>query len=228
MSEATSRAYNFLRAGILKGEFPAGGRLLETAIAEQSGVSRTPVREAIRKLHAEGLVILRPHFGAVVRSWTLEELEDIFSLRAVIEAHSVERAAARITPQQLKELSSLARRMINLAEAKGAGYRNRIGDLNAEFHRKLIDASGSERVRTMMAQVIDMPLSLRTILRYDDAALDRSVHHHLEIVAALECRDVSWAGSVMRTHVLAAWRAIERDAKAQRSDRNGVGPDAAA
>lgn len=227
MSEATSRAYNFLRAGILKGEFPAGVRLLETTIAEQAGVSRTPVREAIRKLHAEGMVILRPHFGAVVRSWTLEELEDIFSLRAVLEAHAVERAATRTTPQQVKELSALARKMIDLAESRKPGYRDRIGDLNAEFHRKLIEASGSERVRTMMSQVLDMPLSLRTILRYDDAALARSVHHHLEIVAAVECRDSAWAGSVMRTHVLAAWRAIESDAKAQQRDGNGAAPDGA-
>jgi DNA-binding GntR family transcriptional regulator len=227
MSEATKRAYNFLRAGILKGAFPAGGRLLETAIAEQSGVSRTPVREAIRRLESEGLVVLRPHFGAVVRSWTLEELEDIFSLRAVLEAHAVERAAKRTTPGLIKELSALANRMITLAEAQKSGYRDRIGDLNAEFHRMLIDASGSERVRTMMSQVLYMPLSLRTILRYDDAALARSVHHHAEIVAALETRDSAWAASVMRTHVLAAWRAIESDAKAQRLAGNGHGADTA-
>ena len=221
MSEATKRAYNFLRAGILKGEFPAGGRLLETSIAEQSGVSRTPVREAIRKLDAEGLVIMRPHFGAVVRSWTLEELEDIFSLRAVLEAHAVERASTRTPPRQIKELSALAARMIDLAEARKPGYRDRIGDLNAEFHRLLIEASGSERVRTMMTQVLYMPLSLRTILRYDEEALSRSVHHHQEIVAALESRDPAWAGSVMRTHVLAAWRAIESDAKTQLRTGNG-------
>lgn len=227
MSEAAKQAYDFLRSGILAGEFPAGGRLLETSIAEKSGVSRTPVREALRKLDAEGLVIMRPHFGAVVRSWTLEELEDIFSLRAVLEAHAVERAARRVMPKQIKELSALANKMVGLAEGRKPSYRDHIGDLNAEFHRRLIDASGSERVRSMMSQVLYMPLSLRTILRYDEPALMRSVRHHLEIVAALESRDSAWAGSVMRSHVLAAWRAIESDAKAQRRPENGWANDAA-
>lgn len=215
MSDATKRAYDFLRAGILKGTFPAGVRLLETAIAEQAGVSRTPVREAIRRLDGEGLVILRPHFGAVVRIWTLEELEDIFSLRAVLEALAVERATPRATAAQISELDDLAERMIDLTAGQKTGYRQKISDLNANFHKKLIAASGSERVRTTMSQVLDMPLSQRTILRYDEAALDRSVHHHQEIVAAMKNRDPAWAASVMRTHVLAAWRAIEADYRAQ-------------
>ncbi|MDE2464336.1 MAG: GntR family transcriptional regulator [Alphaproteobacteria bacterium] len=214
MSDATNRAYEFLRASILDGSLPAGSRLLETAIAEQAGVSRTPVREAIRRLDSEGLVHLRPHFGAIVRSWTLSELEDMFSLRAVIEAHAAGRAATRITPQQLRELSVLAEDMLALAEVGAPDSRDRISERNAEFHRTLIDAARSERVRSMMSQVVDMPLSLRTILRYDAQALARSVRHHLEIVAALQSRDPTWAESVMRSHVIAAWHAIEADAKA--------------
>jgi DNA-binding GntR family transcriptional regulator len=220
MSDATNRAYDFLRASILDGSLPAGSRLLETVIAEQAGVSRTPVREAIRRLDSEGLVHLRPHFGAIVRSWTLSELEDMFSLRAVIEAHAAGRAATRITPQQLRELLVLAEDMLALAEAGGPDSRDRISERNAEFHRTLIDAARSERVRAMMSQVVDMPLSLRTILRYDAQALARSVRHHLEIVAALQRRDPAWAESVMRSHVLAAWHAIEADAKAQLEEAN--------
>lgn len=219
MSEATNRAYTYLRSSILDGSLPAGSRLLETAIAEQAGVSRTPVREAIRRLDSEGLVHLRPHFGAVVRSWTLSDLEDMFSLRAVIEAHAANRAATRIAPQQLRELAGLAEHMQELAQQGGPGCRSRISDLNAAFHRTLIDAAKSERVQAMMAQVLDMPLSLRTILRYDPHALARSMAHHLEIVAALQNRDPVWAESVMRSHVIAAWHAIEADAKAQLAGR---------
>jgi DNA-binding GntR family transcriptional regulator len=217
MSEASSRAYEYLRAEILSGGYPEGSRLRETAVAELAGVSRTPVREAMRRLDAEGLVHLRPRFGAVVRSWTLDEVEDIFSLRAVLEARAVERAATRVTPQQLAALQSSGSEMVELSSVRSPGYRDRIGILNSGFHRLLIEASGSERLKAMMSQVLDMPLSLRTILRYDDAALDRSVRHHMEIVAALTARDPAWASSVMRTHVLAAWRAIESDAKAQHS-----------
>lgn len=218
MTVAAQRAYKFIRSRILSGQLPAGMRLLETTLAQQAGLSRTPVREAIRKLEAEGLVIQRPHFGAVVRGWTLEELEDIFSLRAVLESHIAERAASRATKAQTNALSVMAAKMVELAKAAKPGYRDKISKLNADFHQKLIEAAGSERVRLMMSQVFDLPLSLRTFLRYDEAALMRSVRHHLEIAAAVKNKDASLAGLVMRTHILAAWRAIEDDIKRQLSE----------
>ncbi len=215
MSAAAERAYEFIRAGILNGDFPAGGRLLEIEVAARAGVSRTPVREAIRRLDAEGLIAMRPRLGAVVRSWSLEEVEDIFSLRAVLEARAVERAASRIAAHDLHTARELAETMADLAEQRRPQSRERIGDLNARFHRLLIEASGSQRLQSMMAQVMDLPLSLRTINRYDEEALVRSTRHHLEIVAALKARDPAWAASVMRSHVLAAWRAIALDAGAR-------------
>jgi DNA-binding GntR family transcriptional regulator len=215
MTVAAQRAYKFIRSRILSGALPSGARLLETSLAQQAGLSRTPVREAIRKLEAEGLVTQRPHFGAVVRGWSLEELEDIFSLRAVLESHIAERAAARAAKGQVAALCDMAEKMLELAKAAKPGYRDRISKLNADFHQKLIEAAGSERVRLMMSQVFDLPLSLRTFLRYDEAALMRSVHHHLEIAGAVRNGDAPLAGLVMRTHILAAWRAIEDDIKRQ-------------
>lgn len=211
MSAAAERAYEFLRTGILNGAFPAGGRLLEIEVASQAGVSRTPVREAIRRLDAEGLVEMRPRLGAVVRLWTLDEIEDMFSLRAILEARAVERAAPRMSAADLAKAADLADDMASLAQGRRPDRRERIGDLNARFHRLLLDASGSQRLQSMMAQVMDVPLSLRTINRYDETALMRSTQHHLEIVAALKSRDPAWAASVMRSHVLAAWRAIASD-----------------
>ncbi len=212
MSAAAERAYTYLRAGILNGALPPGERLLEEEVANLAGVSRTPVREAFRRLDAEGLVAVRPRLGVVVRSWTIEEVEDIFSLRAVLEARAVERATTRLTRPELAQLAQLASEMEALAERKKPGHREKIGDLNARFHRLIIDASGSSRLKSLMSQVMDVPLSLRTISRYDEAALTRSMRHHLEIVAAMEKGDPAWASSVMRSHVLAAWRAIATDA----------------
>lgn len=214
MSVAAAHAYAFLRSGILSGDLQPGARLLETEIAVQAGVSRTPVREAFRRLDAEGLVHMRPRVGAVVRSWSAEDVADIFSLRALLEARAVERAATRISASQLSEASSLAHEMAALAEKGAMGDRQRIGELNSCFHRLLTDAAASSRLQSMMAQVADIPLSLRTINRYDEAALKRSMQHHLEIVAALKRSDPDWAASVMRSHILAAWRAIAVDVAA--------------
>lgn len=211
MTAAVDKAYAFLRAGILSGEFPAGARLREIELAERTGVSRTPIREAIRRLGAEGLVLVEPRVGAVVRSWTAEEIEDIFSLRAVLEARVAGRAAARATPIQVLELRRLAQQMADLSARRTAGYRDRIGHANAQFHRKLMDMAASDRLKAMVGQLLDVPLSLRTINRYDEAALARSLNHHFEIVAAIEHGDSEWAETVMKAHVLAAWRAISSD-----------------
>lgn len=214
MSAAAARAYSYIRSCILSGEFAPGARLLETEVAVFAGVSRTPVREAFRRLDAEGLVHMRPRTGALVRSWSAEDVEDMFSLRAVLEARAVERAAVRITPAQLAEASALAQEMAALAQGGDPQDRHLIGELNSRFHRLLVDSAESSRLQSMMTQVADVPLSLRTINRYDEAALGRSMQHHLEIVAALEKRDPEWAASVMRSHILAAWRAIAADALA--------------
>jgi len=211
MTAAVSRAYEYLRSGILSGELPAGSRLREIELAERAGVSRTPVREAIRRLGAEGLVHVEPRLGAVVRAWSREEIEDIFSLRAVLEARVAARAASRASEKDVIELRRLAEQMAAMSARKAPGHRERIGRLNAQFHRKLMDVAGSERLRAMVGQLLDVPLSLRTISRYDEDALARSVNHHLEIVAAIAHRDAEWAETVMKAHVLAAWRAIASD-----------------
>jgi len=208
MNAAVNRAYDFLRTGILTGELPAGSRLREIELAERAGVSRTPIREAIRRLGLEGLVRVEPRFGAVVREWSLDEIEDIFSLRAVLESRASERAARFATTADVDDLKRLADAMAGLAVRRSPGYRDEIGMYNAQFHVKLIDIAASERLRSMVSQLLDIPLSLRTISRYDDDALARSLNHHFEIVAAVGHKDPEWAGTVMKAHVLAAWRAI--------------------
>lgn len=211
MTAAVNRAYEYLRSGILSGDFPAGSRLRETDLAEKAGVSRTPIREAIRRLGAEGLVHVEPRLGAVVREWSRDEIEDIFSLRALLESRVAARAAVRATPKDVEELRRLAQSMADLADRPTGGAREKIGRLNALFHRKLMDLAGSERLRAMVGQLLDVPLSLRTITRYDQDALARSLNHHFEIVAAIAHGDAEWAETVMKAHILAAWRAISSD-----------------
>lgn len=215
MTAAVNRAYEYLRAGILSGDLPAGARLRETELAEKAGVSRTPIREAIRRLGAEGLVHVEPRLGAVVREWSREEIEEIFSLRALLESRVAARAALRARAEDVAELKRLAQSMADVAarsapQSREAG-REKIGRLNALFHRKLMDMAGSERLTAMVSQLLDVPLSLRTITRYDPDALARSLNHHFEIVAAITHGDAEWAETVMKAHILAAWRAISSD-----------------
>ncbi len=106
--KAAQRAYNTLRAGIIEGVHPPGARVTEQQVATSAGVSRTPVREALRRLEAEGLLRFVPHQGAFVTSWSDQDAEDIFELRAMLEGYGARLAAAKATNEDARQLRSLA------------------------------------------------------------------------------------------------------------------------
>ena len=214
--KAVQKAYKVLRAGIIEGTYPPGSRVTEQDIALESGVSRTPVREAMRKLHAEGLLQFVPHQGAVVRAWSDADAEEIFELRALVESYVVQRAAERVSSEELAELRRAAEEQYAEVCSKNAGYMERIADVNDRFHKLLQDAARSERLKAILATLAEAPLVFETFRDYSEEELQRSARHHLEIVEALECGDRTWAASVMRSHVLAArttFRRMRSDAK---------------
>ena len=207
---AVDRAYEAVRSGILGGRYLAGARLTEQDIATSVGVSRTPVREALRRLDAEGLVEFTPNLGAVVTTWNEEDSDEIFDLRAMLEAYGVRRATVRATDAQIAEMRRLAESQYRESVERKAGHLERIGDLNSQFHRRMQEAAGSPRLARALAGLIEAPLMMRTFQKYTAEDLQRSAQHHLEIVSALEARDAEWAASVMFSHVHAARGALNR------------------
>lgn len=201
---AAERAYDVVRAGILDGTFALGARLPEEEVAARAGVSRTPVREALRRLAAEGFVTSTPNRGVQVAAWTPQDLDEIFQLRALLESHAAERAASRITAEQLEAMDELAAGMERDARDGTPGALDRIAERNSAFHGTILSAADSGRLRALLQTVIVMPLVHRTFHRYTPAALARSMHHHRELLAALSAADGAWAATVMRAHVLAA------------------------
>jgi DNA-binding GntR family transcriptional regulator len=207
VSQAADRAYAALRAGILDGRYGPGTRLGEIETAAELGLSRTPVREALRRLGSEGLVESLPNRGARVRTWSADDLDEGYEVRALLEGLGARRAASRVTPEQLDRLAALADEMVTVDPSLGhrpAGDFDDLAALNAEFHALIVRASGSGRLGETLAAVVQVPLVLRTYRRYTPEALARSHAHHHEIVDALRAGDGTWAESVMRSHVLAA------------------------
>jgi DNA-binding GntR family transcriptional regulator len=207
---AVDRAYEAVRSGILGGRYLAGARLTEQEIATTVGVSRTPVREALRRLDAEGLVEFTPNLGAVVTTWHEEDSDEIFDLRAMLEAYGARRATVRATDAQIAEMRRLAELQYRESVERKAGHLERIGELNSRFHRRMQEAAGSPRLVRALAGLIEAPLMMRTFQKYTAEDLQRSAQHHLEIVSALEARDAEWAASVMFSHVHAARGALNR------------------
>ncbi len=200
---AAERAYASVRDGIVRGKYRAGTRLTEQELARSAGVSRTPIREALRRLQAEGLVRFEPNHGAVVAPFEIEDAEEIFELRAALEPLSARRAAENATAEQIEELRELANRQKAEVERASGEYITRIGELNDRFHRRVQAAARSGRLEKTLAGLIEAPLILRTFRQYSPEELRRSADQHLELVQAIETRDTEWAYEVMRTHILA-------------------------
>lgn len=204
MSTSTDQAYTHIRQSILSGAFPPGMRLREAAIAASTNVSRTPVREALRRLSAEGLVELEANSGARVASWSKEDAEEITALRVVLESFAAELAAQKITDEEFEGLRALQDELDAAVAAPGELDYDAIADFNNRFHDRIVTIAGNLRLRAALTQVVQAPLILRKFATFDRPRLERSMAHHREILAALEARDPAWAASAMRTHILAA------------------------
>ncbi len=208
--KAAQKAYNTLRAGIIEGTHAPGSRVTEQEVALSAGVSRTPAREALRRLEAEGLLRFVPHQGAFVSTWSKQDAEDIFELRAMLEAYGARLAARKISAQELQELRQLAESQVMEAKQRKRGFLERIADLNHRFHEALQVTAASNRLRATLTSLSSAPLVLQTFRDYENEDLNRSAHHHLEIVEAIESGDGEWAASVMHSHIMAARRAFRK------------------
>jgi DNA-binding GntR family transcriptional regulator len=198
------RVYARLRQGILDGTYAPGARLGEADLAVALGVSRTPVREALRRLGSEGLLSTLPNKGARVRTWTTSELSDISDLRALLEGHAARQAATRVTGADIAAMADLVTRMEAAAADGTAADIDLITELNREFHGAVIEASGNALLPGLMHSLLHVPVISRTYRHYSPARMQQSMRQHRDLVDALRAGDPAWAEAVMRVHVLSA------------------------
>ncbi|MFF4599545.1 GntR family transcriptional regulator [Amycolatopsis sp. NPDC001319] len=190
-----------LRELILKGEFPAGARLGEVELAVRLGVSRTPVREALTRLAAEGLVEIVPNRGARVSRWTVAELEGVFELRTLLEPQLTALAVPHATEADLAALDELAARMVEVGCPGPGQDLDALVPMNRDFHAKLVELARHPALAGALASAIHAPIVLRNFHTYDEQSLRRSLAHHVEIVAALRAGDSDWARATMTAHI---------------------------
>jgi len=200
---AAVTAYTKVRYGILHGNYVGGSRLTEAELARDLDISRTPVREALRRLHVEGFVTFERHRGAVVAVIGADEAEEIFELRAVLEPLGARHAAERASQARISELRNLAEEQLEITRRRAHDHLLRIAELNDTFHRLLQSAANSPRLEKALVGLIEAPVILRTFGHYTAAELVHSSHQHVELVQAIEARDPDLAGAIMRAHILA-------------------------
>ncbi len=206
MSKIADITYQAIRDRIISGDYSPGTHLKEEVVAQDTGASRTPVREALRRLNAEQLVEFAPNRGAYVTSWTLEDVEEIYTLRAILEGQAAFRAATRIVEDEIAVLVECADLIDALLAYSGERDTTAIFEANHRFHGAILDASRSERLSKMLSWLVEIPVTLQTFEKYSDRDIERSNHHHRELIDAFRSRDPHWAQQVMETHLSAAQR----------------------
>lgn len=216
MSRASRKAYEAIRTRILSGEFAPGAHLKEEELAEVCSVSRTPIRDALRKLSAEEYVRVVPNHGTYVAEWSDDDIKDIFTLRAMLEGYAARLAAARATPGHIEELAHLQRMVADMLEQDGEPDRDLFVDSNRRFHEIITEAAGSRRLTQMIARLTEQPLIAHTATSYSHGDIQRSNRQHDELISAFRAGDGAWAEAVMKSHILAGYQAYKQRHKSSR------------
>ena len=198
---ASAAVSEVIREAILDGRLAPGQRLKEEELARELGVSRTPVREALLLLQTDGLVELAPRRGATVRSYAVDDLDDVYQLRAVLEGYAARRAATRISAADVALLAESCERFDRL-EAR-EDLRELVKE-NLFFHNVVLDAAASTRLGWMVRKVIEIPLVYKSFYWYSPEQKLISEHYHKQLTHALRVHDAERAELIMKEHVLEA------------------------
>jgi DNA-binding GntR family transcriptional regulator len=217
---SAERAYQGIKEMILSGDFEEGDRLPEDMIAARIGLSRTPIRNALAQLRAEGLISFTPNSGARVASFSAEELSEMGEMRAMLEGYGAMLAARKIGAEALDRLDALCDEMA-AALARERPDLDAVSRINLEFHRQVAVASANSRLPALLEPLWNVSVMSRKYGLFSDSRRNRSVAHHREIAEALRAGDGTWARSVMENHILAA-RPLDPGLAASLAGRGGT------
>ena len=207
MSRASDTAYKKIRSFILSGEAHPGMQLTEERLAEISGVSRTPVRDAVQRLENEMLLVRSASKRLSVADWSDDEIDEMFTLRAMLESHAAERAAKRMDATSLNRLREINDRLVQ-AVNKPLPDITTFLDANRQFHDLILKCAQSPRLSKLLPALVEQPVVRRTAHQYSRNDLVQSGADHEELIAALAANDENWASAVMTSHIRRAFHSF--------------------
>ncbi len=190
--------FNTLRQAILRGELSPGERLMEIQLAERLGVSRTPIREAIRKLELEGLVLMIPRKGAEVAKISEKSLRDVLEVRRSLEELAAELACSRMTDAQIEEL---ARARDEFEKAVGKGDIMEMAESDERFHDVIYNGTGNARLVQILNNLREQIYRYRLEYIKDEDKRQVLLVEHDNILRAIRARHVTEAKEAMREHI---------------------------
>lgn len=190
--------FNTLRQSILTGELRPGERLMEIHLADKLGVSRTPIREAIRKLELEGLVTMIPRRGAEVAQITEKNLRDVLEVRSALDALAIELACDRITAEELEELRKACD---HFEEETCKGDANQMALADVALHDIILTASRNERLIGMISNLSQQMYRYRLEYVKDPGSYERLIQEHRIIYEAIRDKDKETGAGAIRAHI---------------------------
>ncbi len=210
MKKGADKAYEVLRQRLVGGHYTPGTQLKEEPLAQEFGLSRTPVRTALKRLIADGLATADAGQGVQVAQWSEWDIEETFQLRMLLEPYAASLAATRGGDALVARLQASNEAMAAAIATGGDTSVARIQEANRSFHRALLDASGSPRLRTILETMIDMPIIVRSFYLSTPSELEQSLHHHQDLTVAAQARDGELARQVMQLHLRMAYHRFMR------------------
>lgn len=190
--------FNTLRKAIITGHFKPGERLLEVHLAAQLGVSRTPIREAIRKLELEGLVTMGRHRGAVVAEMTIKNMRDVLEVRRTLDMLSVELACERIKDDEMEKLEDARDAFV---AALKTGDTAMMAAADVSFHDIIVEATGNLRLKQLLNNLAEQMYRYRFIYLQDDIRHDMLVTEHEAIYEAIKAKNNEAAAAAAKAHI---------------------------
>lgn len=208
-----------LRALIVDGELAPGSKVPEKTLCERFGVSRTPLREALKVLASEGLVTLTPNRGAMVSELTIEDLEEAFPVMGAFEGLSGEMACRNITDEEIAAIRQLHERMLAHYDAGTLGPYFRV---NQEIHEMILDAARNRTLATLYRSLAGRIRGARYMANMSAARWAQAVAEHEQIIAALEARDGPALGKLLKSHLANKFETVKEALAARQNEADAA------
>ncbi len=200
------QVYQILRNDVCSGKYGPGFWLQEKELAEKLGVSRSPVREALRQLVSDGLVIEVPNKGVFVKEFTLRDIDEIFDMRVMLESYGIQKSRKNLTSVRRQKLFEL----LDLLERScAAGDMDKYVQADEELHIRIVELGGNSLVESTYDRVRSMNQQFRVLSLVSHQRFDESMEEHRRLIHALAVGDVSAAEEVLRVHLELARRTIK-------------------
>lgn len=211
----TSAVADKLRDQIIRGEIPEGAQLRQDAIANQYQVSRIPVREALRQLDAEGLITIVPNRGAIVPSLSAQDVEELFTIRALLEPEVLKLSIPRLTAEDLESADAILRQYVD--ELRRQEHVSTWGRMNWEFHSVLYSRANRPHMMNIIRNVNAKGERYTRLQLYLTHGMQRANREHHELLELCRNRDVDGACALLRDHILHAGQSLKQVLEEQRA-----------